>query len=450
VSYLEASYEIFMTLKSIFNFNNRSENFFSDYKDYIKLNYINEFIDLGSINLMNRLWKEFKHHKLFEDKFYLIANILHLNVTILNKSNHLKLSKANQVKYINEILNFLYREGYVDLICKNREDPDVANLIEAFTQFSKSNKSFVNDSQKFSGFLRSISKTAEIRSTNPLKKVSQLGPRRFASHNNVAMIASFGNKVNPSLFSKFEKRESNKITKEILVKEKEIEKEISVIKEDPREFQISHNPDYSRKLSDIEHKLSKLEDKLEDKFNYSAPKKISRYNYLEYQKTPTTEFNIISPVKDKGFESCTDYKLNIHELDNYLYVHPKNSSASVSDPFDEVGILSLIEHNLNTHNFDRVKKIIAWRKRILEISKNNGWVVGKILALLTIDKFEISDHEIIEANLKFMDKYNLIEKQIKENFNLDIDFKSLLENYEKGLQDSIKNINGININDLKE
>jgi ribosomal protein S8 len=442
-----------LTLKSIFNFTKRSEKFFNDYKDILKINYVNEFIDLGCINLMNRLWKEFKHHKLFEDKFYLVANILHLNISIFNKSNHFKLSKANQVKYINEILNFLYREGYVDYFSRNKDDPDVASTIEAFTIFSKNNKSFVNESQRFSAFLRSITRstTEYILPISPFKKSNPVGPRRILSHNNVVTLNSTNigvAKPIPSLFSRFEKRDSAKSIKENLEKEKEIllKDEISVIKEDPKEFSISHNPDYSRKLSDIERKLTKLEDKITSNTNVftTATKKPF---YVEFQRTPCTEFNIISPVKEKQNESCTEYKLTMHELDNCLYVNGKSSYTSVSDPFDEDGVLSLIDQSVMCNNMERAKSIILWRKRILEISKNNGWVVGKILAFNTIRKLEINDQDIIEANLLFMEKYNLIDKHVRESFNLDIDFKSLLKEYEKELKESVKNLSNLNFNE---
>lgn len=414
---------------------------------------MNEFIDLGCINLMNRLWKEFKHHKLFEDKFYLVANIIHLNISIFNKSNHFKLSKANQIKYINEIVNFLYREGYVDNFSKNKNDPDVASTIEAFIFFSKNNKNFVNESQRFSGFLRSITRNSTecILPISPLKKIGSVGPRRILSHNNVVTLNSTNigtAKPIPSLFARFEKRDSNKSVKESLEKEKEflLKDEISIIKEDPKEFSISHNPDYARKLSDIERKLTKLEDKITSNTNNFTTAKKKPFS-LEFQRTPCTEFNIISPVKEKQNESCTDYKITLNELDACLYINGKNSSTLISDPFDENGILSLIDQSIMCNNMERAKSIIIWRKRILEISKCNGWVVGKILAFNTIKKLHITDQDIIEANLLFMEKYNLIGKQVRENFNLEIDFQSLLKEYETELKESVKNLSNLSFNE---
>jgi hypothetical protein len=108
-----------------------------------------------------------------------------------------------------------------------------------------------------------------------------------------------------------------------------------------------------------------------------------------------------------------------------------------SDPFDEFSILSLIDYYVRENNTEKVNKIIKWRKRILEVTKINGWLIGKILAANTLNKFEINDIDIIEANLNFMEKFNSIEKGIKTGDN-NI-YKEVLEEYENLLIKSLEN-----------
>jgi hypothetical protein len=74
----------------------------------------------------------------------------------------------------------------------------------------------------------------------------------------------------------------------------------------------------------------------------------------------------------------------------------KNSiQTEYSDLFDEYAILSIMEHSVNDPY--KLKKIISWRKRIIEIAKSNGLLVAKILSANTIRKLEIDDFDIIEV-----------------------------------------------------
>lgn len=396
MSYLEASYELIHILKSIFNLQKRTEFFFESYSKHFNTNFMNEFIDLGFINLSTRLLKEFHNNKIFTEKFYLIANLLDLNLKIVNKSQHQKLNKSNQVKHMNEIINFLIKENFVELINKHYDDADVKSLIESFEEFSKNNRNFVEESQKFNSFLQSISITGNRYSSSSTKenvyKTSEYNLHKYFSQRSTANI-------NLPQFS-------------------------------------NTTPDYLNKLLEIETKLSKLEEK------FSTPHKNSNFRIFdsttqnkdkEFQRT--TEFNIISPIKERIDDDLTQTN---------LLINPKESYFTVSDPFDEHVILSLIQNLIkneknakNFENFDKIYKIINWRKKILEISKNNGWVVGKILAYNTVKSFEIRDSDIIEANLTFMDKFNILEKKKYENYHLEIDYKELLTNYEKELVNSL-------------
>jgi hypothetical protein len=107
-----------------------------------------------------------------------------------------------------------------------------------------------------------------------------------------------------------------------------------------------------------------------------------------------------------------------------------------SDPYDEYSILTLIDYSIKMNDYNKVNKIIAWRKKILEVTKINGWIIGKILAKNTLNKFEVNDIDIIEANLTFMEKFNIIDKNIKNGENTNV-YKHVLEQYESLLLKSL-------------
>ena len=64
VSYLEASYEIFKILKSIFSFSERTNRFFEQNSEAIQTNFLNYFIEIGCMNLFSRFFREYKQNKL--------------------------------------------------------------------------------------------------------------------------------------------------------------------------------------------------------------------------------------------------------------------------------------------------------------------------------------------------------------------------------------------------
>jgi hypothetical protein len=104
------------------------------------------------------------------------------------------------------------------------------------------------------------------------------------------------------------------------------------------------------------------------------------------------------------------------------------------DHFDEYAILALIDYHIKEKNMDKASRIISWRKKILEVMRINGWVVGKILAANTLDTYQITDMDIIEANLNFMENFNSIEKDIKGD---DI-YADTIEEYERLLLKSLE------------
>jgi hypothetical protein len=124
------------------------------------------------------------------------------------------------------------------------------------------------------------------------------------------------------------------------------------------------------------------------------------------------------------------------EENSFTMINPNLNS----DPYDETEILNLIQYNIEKDNLSLVIKLILWRKRILEISKNNGWIVGKILSKTTLNKLEIKDSDIIDANLTFLDKFHILNRIEKENFHIGIDYKGLFKEYENKLIESCNEI----------
>ena len=408
VSYLEASYELFKILKNIFGFSERTQNFFSEYSGLIKSNFLNYFIDIGCMNLFSRFFREYKTNKLykiffiyflfrFEEKFYIMANILNLNLLIINTSNHNKLNKTNQFKYITEIVDFLYRENFIAMINKNIEDPDVIQFVDSIVQFSKMNKKFVRESQRFEIFLHNINKFDVVFRDNDRRMSSE---KHYGNYQFLQGISSKNLAHIPST--------------------------------------ITNNENFLNKLNEIDNKLSILETRI---ISTNSPTKRNstrnlKNNNQDYQKTTTTEFFIVSPSKSvlkSERKKSQEFEFDTN-IDNVI-MNPVNSYIAISDPFDEFAILNVIEKHLNCEMPDKnyILKIIKWRKKILDVSKSNGWIVGKILAANTVKKFDVNDKDIIQANFIYMEKFNLIDKQ-----NLKIDYKEVLNEYEEMLINSLK------------
>lgn len=64
MSYLEASYELIMTLKSIFGLSSRAKIFKDNFSEHIKTNFVLLFVEIGCINLVSRFMKEYRHIKM--------------------------------------------------------------------------------------------------------------------------------------------------------------------------------------------------------------------------------------------------------------------------------------------------------------------------------------------------------------------------------------------------
>jgi len=326
-----------------------------------------------------------------------MANILNLNLLIINTSNHNKLNKTNQFKYITEIVDFLYRENFIAMINKNIEDPDVIQFVDSIVQFSKMNKKFVRESQRFEIFLHNINKFDVVFRDNDRRMSSE---KHYGNYQFLQGISSKNLAHIPST--------------------------------------ITNNENFLNKLNEIDNKLSILETRI---ISTNSPTKRNstrnlKNNNQDYQKTTTTEFFIVSPSKSvlkSERKKSQEFEFDTN-IDNVI-MNPVNSYIAISDPFDEFAILNVIEKHLNCEMPDKnyILKIIKWRKKILDVSKSNGWIVGKILAANTVKKFDVNDKDIIQANFIYMEKFNLIDKQ-----NLKIDYKEVLNEYEEMLINSLK------------
>jgi hypothetical protein len=121
-------------------------------------------------------------------------------------------------------------------------------------------------------------------------------------------------------------------------------------------------------------------------------KPIIRRGSIRIPRTSSTQNFIINPIN--------------FSIINTTEKRNKNTIQSeYSDLFDEYAILSIIEHS--TYDPYKLKKIITWRKKIIEIAKNNGLLVAKILSTNTIRKLEIDDFDIIEVEFINLGKFDL-------------------------------------------
>jgi hypothetical protein len=149
-----------------------------------------------------------------------------------------------------------------------------------------------------------------------------------------------------------------------------------------------HSPIQYRQSKMVERKISN-----NDMYNapsqapFTAKSAISNWEKVELQ-TSTYDF-VITPVKQKKSTA------------NALSTKIENQKNISSDPYDEYSILALLDYTIKESDFEKVNKIINWRKKILEVTKIHGWIIGKILAANTLTKYEINDIDIIEVNFYY-------------------------------------------------
>lgn len=178
------------------------------------------------------------------------------------------------------------------------------------------------------------------------------------------------------------------------------------------------------KLAELDNKLTRLDDKIN--YNLSNYPENNSIKVENFQTIIASEFNIISPIK----------KLTEPKIESAIILHEANNNYS--DPYDEYPILALIEYHIRNNNMDKVVQIINWRKKILEVSKNNGWIIGKLLASNTIKKLEVNEFDIIDANLSFMEKFNIIDHNMAFGTNFETEYDQILKDYESQLLKSLK------------
>ena len=91
---------------------------------------------------------------------------------------------------------------------------------------------------------------------------------------------------------------------------------------------------------------------------------------------------------------------------------------------------------ISNNNAIQSLKLIKWRKKIIEIANNNGWIVAKIIAANTMKKFEINENDIIEANLTFMEQFSHVQQSVRNSDSS----ANLINLYEKELLLSINSL----------
>ena len=131
-----------------------------------------------------------------------------------------------------------------------------------------------------------------------------------------------------------------------------------------------------------------------DKISGSSNMELKIINNEELNIT-INESNINIEKGDKSFilsslKIVNENNLNINNTNDKI-------SNNNSNPYDEYALLCLYQSCLNNAENNKLNKIIKWRKKILEISKSNGYIIGKTLANKTLNKFEITEFDIIDV-----------------------------------------------------
>ena len=99
---------------------------------------------------------------------------------------------------------------------------------------------------------------------------------------------------------------------------------------------------------------------------------------------------------------------------------------------DEFSVLNSVEYLVFSGRNEETIRLIKWRKEILTVGAKCGWLVGKLLFDITKEKLEVSDKDIIAANLQAMDKL--------EEDSLVSDSKVLFDAYEERLKNYLSKI----------
>lgn len=64
--------------------------------------------------------------------------------------------------------------------------------------------------------------------------------------------------------------------------------------------------------------------------------------------------------------------------------------------------LSSVEWALETGDVEAAKKLVKWRKSILQIGRIAGWQTALLVGCRTFKKAEVSTEDIIEANYEIL------------------------------------------------
>ena len=142
------------------------------------------------------------------------------------------------------------------------------------------------------------------------------------------------------------------------------------------------NPNLQRDIN-IELFLVQLEIIEEDKSCYRL------LHTFENPRSRSSRCDVIPPnFKKESFKMTkTSFDIIRDEKSSFQII---STDYKNSDYIDEYAILSYIENSIR--DTDKIKRIILWRKKILEIAKSNGILIAKIISQKTLKilKLQIS------------------------------------------------------------
>jgi hypothetical protein len=149
------------------------------------------------------------------------------------------------------------------------------------------------------------------------------------------------------------------------------------------------NPNLQRDIH-IELFLVQLDIIDEDKGNYRL---LHTYDNPRSRFTSRCDVLPLNFKKESFKMMKTSFDIISEEKNSFQIL--SSSDYKNTDYIDEYAILSLIENSIK--DIDKLKRIISWRKKILEIAKSNGILIAKIISKNTLKKLEVSDFDIIEV-----------------------------------------------------
>lgn len=63
-----------------------------------------------------------------------------------------------------------------------------------------------------------------------------------------------------------------------------------------------------------------------------------------------------------------------------------------------------MQFHLENNEHEKAGKLVAWRKKIIQLSMMAGWDVARSVASSTQHKLEVETHDILISNIEFLKK----------------------------------------------